>query len=628
MTSPRAARLGQVLRSASQASDPDLRLALGQVARETQQRLRSASIASTEYFRSIASLLLRVRGTGNASERIQCLLNCCQFFYVFGKPSEITEPARQAALLARSTNDRPALRKSLTLQGVSFADLGLVGAAVESYSEALEIARSLQDAEGEYIVLNNLGLALMYGSLYRDAITCLERACDVAEYTSKAKTYHSIALSNLGSCYLFTNQLEKSLYAIQRAIMECPGPENAAEAYGQVLRVSHVTQLLLELGHYGEARKHVPSLARLASLAKSPRADLEVEITTGLCDIYTGSVDRGVAALEGALSKARSVPSIHQDALIALVKGYDAAGQPEVALVHLKALSDQLRSARRDAIFKVMVDQIVLPSRVRNAIEDEQDLASLKHREALLRAKVAERELVRSRQEMLERLAVTADLREDASGEHGYRVGKLSALLAEDLGWNPDAIQAIELTARLHDIGKIGVPDRILLNSEELKVAERHLMSAHTLIGVELLSKSNIPQLRMAEEIARSHHEWWNGSGYPSKLSGKRIPLHARIVALADVFDAITHGRPYEQAWPMDRALEQIRALRGEQFDPDLTDRFLAMIEKLRHDHADLDEYLGLAGRSSPFLQARRRIRKLLDSEERSPPVAGNQTQH
>jgi putative two-component system response regulator len=172
------------------------------------------------------------------------------------------------------------------------------------------------------------------------------------------------------------------------------------------------------------------------------------------------------------------------------------------------------------------------------------------------------------------------------------------------------------------------VPDRILLNSESLKDAERHLMSAHTLIGVELLSKSNIPQLRMAEEIARSHHEWWNGSGYPSKLAGKRIPLHARIVALADVFDAITHGRPYEPAWPIDRALEQIRSLRGEQFDPDLTDRFLAMIEKLRREHADLDAYLGQAGRSSPFLQARRRIRKMLETDEHAPSVAGNETRH
>lgn len=230
---------------------------------------------------------------------------------------------------------------------------------------------------------------------------------------------------------------------------------------------------------------------------------------------------------------------------------------------------------------------------------------------------------------MLERLAVTADLREEASGEHGYRVGKLAALLAEDLGWDREKCHAIEMAARLHDIGKVAVPDRILHTSEALKEAERHFMCSHTVIGAELLAKSNISQLKLAEDIARCHHEWWNGRGYPAKLSGKRIPLPARIVAIADVFDALTHGRPYEQPWPMERALDQIRGLRGEQFDPDLADRFLTLVERLRNEHADLDEFLGRAARNSPFLQAREKIRRLLGEErERGATVPGNQTRH
>jgi len=214
---------------------------------------------------------------------------------------------------------------------------------------------------------------------------------------------------------------------------------------------------------------------------------------------------------------------------------------------------------------------------------------------------------------MLERLAVTADLKEEQSGEHGYRVGKLGALIAETIGWSKEARSAIELAARLHDIGKIGVPDRILLKSQQLRDAERHLMTAHTLIGSELLAKSDIPQLRMAEDIARYHHEWWDGSGYPAKLAGKRIPIHARIVALADVFDALTHGRPYAPAWPIEKALEEIQARRGTQFDPELTDRFIELVHRLQKEHPDLDEYLGRAGRNSPFAQARNRIRLMLE---------------
>jgi putative two-component system response regulator len=213
---------------------------------------------------------------------------------------------------------------------------------------------------------------------------------------------------------------------------------------------------------------------------------------------------------------------------------------------------------------------------------------------------------------MLERLAVTADLREDASGEHGYRVGRLAALLAEELRWKPQACEALDLAARLHDIGKVGVPDRILLESAALKEAERKVMSSHTVIGSELLSKSNVAEIRMAEEIARCHHEWWDGTGYPAGLKAKRIPAGARITALADVFDAMTHGRPYAQAWPIEVALDKIAELGGTQFDPDMTERFIPLVRRLRDEHEDLDAYLGRAAKSSPFLQARSRIRQML----------------
>ena len=191
--------------------------------------------------------------------------------------------------------------------------------------------------------------------------------------------------------------------------------------------------------------------------------------------------------------------------------------------------------------------------------------------------------------------------------------------------------QALEHAARLHDIGKIAVPDRILLTSGALRDAERHFVSTHTIIGAELLAKSNIPQLRMAEEIARCHHEWWNGEGYPSKLAGKRIPIHARIVALADVFDALTHGRPFAKPWSMDRAIEEIKKRKGTQFDPELTDVFVELIARLRTEHEDLDEYLGRAGRNSPFLQARNKIRLMLAEEreqEKMATVEGNETRH
>lgn len=188
----------------------------------------------------------------------------------------------------------------------------------------------------------------------------------------------------------------------------------------------------------------------------------------------------------------------------------------------------------------------------------------------------------------------------------------MAALLAQEFGCDEATCYMIELAARLHDIGKIGVPDAILLKPDKLNDPERQIMRTHTTVGAELLSKSNIPHMQMAEEIARHHHEWWNGSGYPGNLSGTAIPLAARITALADVFDALTHKRPYKIAWPMDSALDEIAQLKGLQFDPQLCDLFIVLVQRLRRDHIDLDSFLGQAAHQSPFLQARSRIWNVL----------------
>jgi len=157
------------------------------------------------------------------------------------------------------------------------------------------------------------------------------------------------------------------------------------------------------------------------------------------------------------------------------------------------------------------------------------------------------------------------------------------------------------------------VPDAILLKPDRLNDAELQIMRTHTTVGAELLSKSNIPHMQMAEEIARFHHEWWDGSGYPAHLSGSAIPLAGRITALADVFDALTHKRPYKVAWPIDAALDEVSKLKGRQFDPQLTDLFIVLVGRLRHDHIDIDSYLGQAAHESPFLQARSRIWNILN---------------
>jgi putative two-component system response regulator len=143
------------------------------------------------------------------------------------------------------------------------------------------------------------------------------------------------------------------------------------------------------------------------------------------------------------------------------------------------------------------------------------------------------------------------------------------------------------------------------------------------MIGSEILAQSNVPHMKMAEEIARFHHEHWSGAGYPFGIGQTAIPLAARITALADVFDALTHRRPYKEAWSIDDALDEIAGKKSIQFDPELTDLFLVLVRRLQREVGDLDEYLGQAARESRFIQARRKIAdalKLFNSNGSSGP--------
>jgi PAS domain S-box-containing protein len=184
------------------------------------------------------------------------------------------------------------------------------------------------------------------------------------------------------------------------------------------------------------------------------------------------------------------------------------------------------------------------------------------------------RELAASHHETLKRLALAAEYRDDDTQAHTYRVSDTAARIALELDLDGETVKLIREAALLHDVGKVGIPDAILLKSGPLSGEEFDVVKTHAEIGRSILTGSGSDILRAAEEIAAFHHEWWDGTGYPYGLAGERIPLTARIVALADVFDALTHARPYKEAWPLAKALAEVRRLRGVQFDPAVVDAF------------------------------------------------------
>lgn len=182
--------------------------------------------------------------------------------------------------------------------------------------------------------------------------------------------------------------------------------------------------------------------------------------------------------------------------------------------------------------------------------------------------------------ELVERMADAVEYRDDATGRHVRQVARTATLIASSIGIDDDSARMIGRAAMIHDVGKVAVSDRILLKPARLTADEAQLMRMHVTIGGAILAGSDSQLLRMAEQIALTHHEWWDGTGYAAGLCGEQIPLLGRIVAIADVFDALTHERPYKPAWPVSMAVEEIVDLSGRQFDPELVDAFVA----LEHD--------------------------------------------
>jgi HD-GYP domain-containing protein (c-di-GMP phosphodiesterase class II) len=188
---------------------------------------------------------------------------------------------------------------------------------------------------------------------------------------------------------------------------------------------------------------------------------------------------------------------------------------------------------------------------------------------------MAYRELEDSRLETLRRLALAGEYRDDGTHRHTDRVARTSYLIAQKLGLPESEAALIRQAAPLHDLGKLSLPDSILMKRTRLTVAEYEEVKRHPATGAAILSGSASTVLRLAEEIALSHHEWWDGTGYPAGLKGQEIPLSGRIVALADVLDALTHTRPYKLAWSCDDAVAEICRLTGRQFDPAVVQAFL-----------------------------------------------------
>jgi putative two-component system response regulator len=196
--------------------------------------------------------------------------------------------------------------------------------------------------------------------------------------------------------------------------------------------------------------------------------------------------------------------------------------------------------------------------------------------------KAAHGELQYAYLDTINRLAAATEFKDEDTGDHIIRISRYSTFIAKKLGLPADTVELIQYASPMHDIGKIGIPDHILLKPDRLSKEEFEIAKTHTTIGAQILENSKADVLRLSCEIALTHHERYNGKGYPKGLTGRNIPIAGRIVALTDTFDALTSKRPYKEPYPFEVAVDIIKSERGNHFDPDIVDIFIQDIKEIR----------------------------------------------
>ena len=559
-----------------------------------------------------------------SADRVMCLLFVARHALYSGNAYAGLDSAGEALRFSQRLGDEALRARALKLMGCLLLETGAYPDTVSTFTEALLAARAAGDATQEVDILSNLGLAHQYAGRFGEAVPCYESAVTVADATGAVAIVRTAALGNLALACLHLRDFSAGLRAARRAVADLPTPSDPHENMVRTLVECYYTRLLLETQDVAQARERI-ALARQFAASATGLAQLTAEMTLGLVEVYDSLTrDIGLSRLQRSVNESRkSAPSALRDALALIVRGYEVSCQPTAALVYLHELTQLTSDGRVSNLLRhhhrhVANVQRGLDHRARKAVQQQ---------EQELRFQRLSMDVLRECMQVLEKNTVAAELHDDETGEHCYRVGALARELALRHGMDPEMCTLIDLSARLHDIGKLRVPDSILLKPGAITADERAIMSQHCEHGWELIGEGGLKQLFVAQEIALNHHERWDGTGYPNRRQGTMIPLAARVAALADVFDALTHRRCYKHAWSVDEALREIARLRGRHFDPELTDLFLQLVPELQARQGNLDAYLGTEARRNDFIKHRvevaRDLRTRMGTFGSSAPAGG-----
>ncbi len=508
------------------------------------------------------------------------------------------------------------LRRACSVYAAMSTDVGVPARGVEYSLRAAVLANELEFPLGVAAAFGNMTAALYAMGLYRETVSVALRVIKRFKGDAQFSVPISVARSNMASAAL---ALQHYALSAEAAKESCDAMGLPRDGQGVLNRVAtEGTWLRSAIGMRDDdvIDARIRMIRSLADSFQSPRLELNRQLSEAAVEIYSGNLTIAVAKLLELLKHSKALPGLYRDNLALLVRAYEKGNDHAGALLYLGELVEFLGKSHVTAVARQLD---VIRERIQTPMPGKDDVRAVI--KAIQQTPSAHREEVdvpvSLYRDAMERLAVSAELREDSLGRHAYRVGRLTGLLANALGYGHKFMEELELAARLHDIGKLGIPDGLLMKPGKLTDAEFSVMQRHTTVGAQILKQCTHPAFRLAEVIALNHHEKWDGTGYPKGLKGDEIPEVARIAALADVYDALTHVRSYKHAWTHAEAVVEIERTSGTHFEPRMVTAFVALVDHLRRAHGEaFDDYLSEGGKHSTFIQARDQMHQMLNEME------------
>jgi len=574
----------------------------------------------------LSAVLMHWDGDDHAEERCALLSRACFYYQRIGCSFDGIPRGKAARALARVHGFKNLERRACNVLSTVYLDSANFEQACKCLERTMVLARELGDPFLQSVAYSTTGALLKEMGCYVDALAMIDRSLSIDTPTREGE---HVRFTSAGNGLFCAHRLRNEEAALRYMTVAASAAENPLiDAVSRAAFEYNRAIYLLSHDDGETAEMLIDAAIARGTDVRNTRVEILLSTAAALCDWASRVPEREVAArktLRELYHRSRQTHLYHDDVLRALMQVYSRATSredTEVGVAYAKELVEYTTSVKHAKFYRQMSDHGVAvrtsPSSAGDVLEpiafdplanarrwlaadpiaspppaEDGDRANRgqdirKHDEltaihddlATMRTAALKSSIRTVAYDMAENWALAAEFFDDQTGQHCFRVGRLAGMLAAELGMDAEYCVRIEHAARLHDIGKITVNELILLKPGPLDPGELTAMRAHAEVGGFLLQHADDPTLKMAAVIARHHHEWWNGAGYPHNLTGERIPLEARICALADVYDALTNARPYKRAWPHRATIEQMVCETGVHFDPKLMQPFLRVLER------------------------------------------------